>query len=970
MSRLRCMSAAVLLVAIAVTGVRVAAPVTVEEADTWLRHIIPLPKEITIEGKLEVPAAAVGVQLRDGAGEVEQTARHELIALFQQKASADGTGGEFQIFLGVCDETGKVGDWHIPGAAGLRKLPNWQQAYVIRAVGEHRLVLTALDERGVYYAAQTLRQLLEGQFAGGRVTIPLARVTDWPDMAKRGECLTLGAFPREEIEWMAHHKMNVLEYHVPTIVRKGSVEVKAWPERIAHARRHAFDLVPIIGHLMQLGQTGAYEAYPDLKAKGEQPFSGGNPCASNPKLVDVLAQIMEAMATQGATDISGWLSEGRGYQCQCDKCLAEGPNSQYWLEARAYGKAWQRVRQQYPDLGLSVLLTQGSYATNDRVLAELPEEVEATYYNSGSTYNSRPDPMIYPLLEEYAQQGGHLGVVPQLTAKFSAVVPGSGPQFIRYRMNEFVNKGVEHLDGYAPPSNRLYRFNIAAAAEWSWNAKGRDEHEFAAAYATQRGVSDPEAFADWAVTMGRVGWDIFGTDLLYGFIDGGVTRQVIDWNWPRLGKNSGPDRYNNIFRELPSVEQMDQNLRDCEAALGIAQRLQSPEMIAETRVIQGYMKMVRAIYTIANKLADTRTPRSGDRALLQQAMTNLAQANCQTTQYLHKWLELMDLGYEPSRFGGTIKVKDETVLAIGEHVVSLYGIPNPGRPYINSEIWNWTSKELPEEGRRTVRVDVTEEIPHEGGRLEVHFDYPGGEQGGLEIYRVALASAPVDNPDQLTEISADEHHAITGYRQIYRTYRLNVAGRDSTQGYFIVAEVEAIRPPDPLERQGTVSMVTVMPNDFNPNIWNSNPMPPAFSEEELARLEPQTIYEWSTEDFAESQRVTMKWDMTEQITSAASYGLKFRYTSGQWGASIYRVALAYAPADQPEELVELSVDEHEANVGHVARSSRYTVTLDEHRAEGRYYILADMKGVGPDDYPDKPKGCSGVVWMRPYLIGQ
>ena len=60
------------------------------------------------------------------------------------------------------------------GKAGeLRTVPNNTQAYVIQPSGDARLVLAALHPKGVYYAAQTLRQLLDRGIAKETVTVPL-----------------------------------------------------------------------------------------------------------------------------------------------------------------------------------------------------------------------------------------------------------------------------------------------------------------------------------------------------------------------------------------------------------------------------------------------------------------------------------------------------------------------------------------------------------------------------------------------------------------------------------------------------------------------------------------------------------------------------------------------------------------------------------------------------------------------------
>jgi len=177
-----------------------AADVSPDEEARWLRWVIPLPKEITISGKVEIPASEVRIRLRQGAGEVEKTAADELTTLFKEKGNSDGSSGGFEILIGVCDAQGKIGDVTVSDAAKLKGLPNWEQAYVIRRIGENRLALIALDERGVYYAAQTLRHLLTGKFTDGNVTIPMLSVTDWPDLTQRGEWGEIGRdwFPTSE----------------------------------------------------------------------------------------------------------------------------------------------------------------------------------------------------------------------------------------------------------------------------------------------------------------------------------------------------------------------------------------------------------------------------------------------------------------------------------------------------------------------------------------------------------------------------------------------------------------------------------------------------------------------------------------------------------------------------------------------------------------------------------------------------
>lgn len=250
--------------------------------------------------------------------------------------------------------------------------------------------------------------------------------------------------------------------------------------------------VPIIPHLDLLGgYSDIYKVYPAIKGKGKSADVDGRiaPCCSNPQTSQVLAIWMKKLAqNQGVTDICCWLSE-HPVHCECEECMKKG---QYVAETQAFVEAWKIARAKYPKLGLRILLSQSTYSVNEKILAIIPDGVGVTYYHGGLTYDSSRDPMIYPLLSEYAAKGRWLGCYPQINAAWRVVCPWSGPQFVKARSVEFADKKLKCVAWYAPGNNRLYDFNINAAAEWMWNSHGRDEHEFSAAWATRKGFKNPE----------------------------------------------------------------------------------------------------------------------------------------------------------------------------------------------------------------------------------------------------------------------------------------------------------------------------------------------------------------------------------------------------------------------------------------------------------------------------------------------
>ena len=752
------------------------------QAAEWLRWVIPLPKEIAIARKVELSASEVRVTLREGAGDVEKTAAQELASLFKDKADADVAEGRFEILIGVCDSTGKIAGVTIADAARLADLPNREQAYVIRPVGEDRLVLTALDERGVYYAAQTLRQLLDSKFADGNVTIPFVSVTDWPDLALRG---VWGGYRWEEDEilWMAQHKLNCLVASGKMSLRTdGSCVAKVLVERLEFSRRHALSEVPImVDHFNNIGGWGVFKVFPDLEGKRT---ARGSPCASNPRLVDVLAGGMSSLACQGVTEALGWLSEGPLHQCACAQCRKMGPHSQYVLEARALGKAWQKVRKEWSGFRLVVGLTQGSYPVNGKVLAELPKGVSVLYYHGSYTYVSSQEPMIPRMLEEFAAQGGGLGVVPQMTACYETVIPWTGPQFVKYRMTEFVDKRLRMVAGYFLPRLRLYDFNLIAEAEWSWNAHGRDPREFALAWATQRGFEDPEAVADWAFSVGQVGWDIHGADIPLQYLKRGkAAKMIVSRAKPGLGRG--------MFKHFPTYECFQEDLSACDKAMKIAERLRSAPLILETRITRGYVEMTKQIYDIALAAWSSKRLKRlpyDERVRLQDAIVKLALTAYEVASGLEEWERITppDVSNNP-RFLATVLSPIRAANQIMEATGPL-GVRKFTLPFARKSVGEWSAADFKEKRRVIKKWDVTDamSIP---GTYEVTFRCGG--HFPLKICRLGLIASQGDKDAEGTKLSADAHTGETGYHRSTRnTYTVRLDKREPGRRYFLVADIE------------------------------------------------------------------------------------------------------------------------------------------------------------------------------------
>lgn len=770
-------------------------PVSPPETKAWLRHVIPLPQEIHFEGFVTVKPAEVAVRVRSGGSDVEQAAATLLTKALG--ASADDKP-RLELLLGVCTREGRLGDLQVPGAEKLATKPNHEQAYVIVPLSPTRLVLAGLDERGVYYAALTLAQLLQANRSADSVTVPLARVLDWPDLGERGGW---GGNMGSDFEWMSSRKLNLAEVQAKLSIAEDGTGTAAFaPELVEQGRLHAFRVVPIIPHLEQFGPLGLFTRLPEVRGVGPKAKLQGHPycevpCSFQPRYQALLAKWMTDLAQiKGVDTICVWLSENE-LQCGCDQCLAIG---EFAAETRACVKAWRVAQQVRPNLKLRILLTQGSYKTNDKVLAEAPPEVQISYYDGGRTYNSSRDPMIYPLLADFAGSGRWLGVYPQVNASWRIVCPWSSPQFMKVRMTEFVDKKLSNLCAYAPPHNRMYDFNLTAAAEWGWNAHGRDEREFAAAWATQRGLKDPERAADWAMLLGPVGWDVYGSGVPYPHFFGSATNMIKQRSVPVLGQG--------LFRYFPTREHLQQDAALAARAAALAAELGDPGIIAETRVIAGYVAMLVQLHDIAAIVSRKTSPSEAERAALSEKLLALSQAECDVNEGLRAW-EKAALGSPAGqRLSDTCEVNDQTLAGVSE-ALRPFGVRNPLAPYLTREIGQYHTPDF-EATQSTEKVlDVTS-IVDGPGEYQVRFTHTEGYNGAT-VSRVALVSAPQDHPQQRTEIAVDKHHGVIGYTPREPGYTLKLPVYDDALGYFVIADLSAPRSSDrPVDRRGCNGSIT------------------------------------------------------------------------------------------------------------------------------------------------------------------
>ena len=159
----------------------------------WLSHLLPCPKELSVDDSIEIERAHLAIETAGAANPLVEQAAAELRDLLPSQGETARRDPSFTVTLGIPDAQGRLGSISID-VDFLRSCPNAEQAYLIQPVGRDGLTIAALDGRGLYYGASTLRQLLNASRSAERILVPLVHVRDWPDLSERG----LWNFPDEQ----------------------------------------------------------------------------------------------------------------------------------------------------------------------------------------------------------------------------------------------------------------------------------------------------------------------------------------------------------------------------------------------------------------------------------------------------------------------------------------------------------------------------------------------------------------------------------------------------------------------------------------------------------------------------------------------------------------------------------------------------------------------------------------------------
>jgi len=128
-----------------------------------------------------------------------------------------------------------------------------------------------------------------------------------------------------------------------------------------------------------------------------------------------------------------------------------------------------------------------------------------------------------------------------------------------------------------------------------------------------------------------------------------------------------------IFRYFRSVKHLDDDLAVCDKALVLAEQLGDPALIAETRTIQGYVRMIKSIYVIANAIAGKEQLDDAETASLQTAWDELRSATQQTIDALNAWNRVVAPDCDLTKGFDPVGVTEQITADIGK-ALATFGI--------------------------------------------------------------------------------------------------------------------------------------------------------------------------------------------------------------------------------------------------------------------------------------------------------
>lgn len=174
-------------------------------------EILPPPQEITADGSEVDLSGDVAVVAGADTDEAAVSQVHEVVdAAGGSPSDTTSLSSGVNIVVGTVEDNPQIAD--ALSTLDVEDASDLDDEGYVAATGDDLVVLNGVDDTGTYYAAQTLRQAVDG------ATVPAMTVRDWPLMSIRGAIEGFYGIPwshqarLDQLAFAGSHKMNTYIY--------------------------------------------------------------------------------------------------------------------------------------------------------------------------------------------------------------------------------------------------------------------------------------------------------------------------------------------------------------------------------------------------------------------------------------------------------------------------------------------------------------------------------------------------------------------------------------------------------------------------------------------------------------------------------------------------------------------------------------------------------------------------------------
>ncbi len=344
-------------------------------------HLIPTVRQCTAVKSVSIGLA--GVRVISGPNEEDRFAARDLEESLKERGVAIGRANGAIVRLE-----------RISKARGTEQLENSEEAYAIEPLPGRELVVRAETGAGIFYGAQTVKQLIRGSGKDAVLLVPTIR--DWPAMPHRGisDDWSRGPLPnmgflKREIRTLAAFKCNIFSPYFEATFAYASTPVAAFPggamtpeegrELVSYAAKYHITVIPeqeAFGHLHHMLK---FEAYSGL---GETPrgavLAPGDP-GSLPQIGEWFGELSKVFPGPYAhigADETSQLGLGRTH----DQVAQQGLG-------KVYLDFLGKIHEQLAPLHKRLLFWGDIAENSPELVGTLPKDMIAVSWH----YDARPD---------------------------------------------------------------------------------------------------------------------------------------------------------------------------------------------------------------------------------------------------------------------------------------------------------------------------------------------------------------------------------------------------------------------------------------------------------------------------------------------------------------------------------------------------------------------------------------------------